>query len=157
SFGYGLRYRYGMFSQRVTDGQQVEVPDDWMRDGNPWEIPRPEAQYVVAFGGRVLVEGDRRRWMPAEHLVARAYGLVVPAHHSGHVSTLRLWEARADGTIDFDAFRRGNHADAGRSLGEADTLNWVLYPDDSTHAGRVLRLKQEAFLVSASLQDLVDR
>jgi len=157
SFGYGLRYRYGMFSQRVTDGQQVEVPDDWMRDGNPWEIPRPQAQYVVAFGGRVLVEGDRRRWMPAEHLVARAYDLVVPAHHSGHVSTLRLWEARAEGPIDFDDFRRGNHADAGRSLGEADTLNWVLYPDDSTHAGRVLRLKQEAFLVSASLQDLLDR
>ena len=157
SFGYGLRYRYGMFSQRVHDGQQVEVPDDWMRDGNPWEIARPEARYTVSFGGRVQGEGDRRRWLPAEHLVARAYDLVVPAHHSGHVSTLRLWEACAVGTIDFDAFRRGNHADAGRSLEEADTLNWVLYPDDSTQAGRVLRLKQEAFLVSASLQDLIER
>jgi starch phosphorylase len=157
SFGYGLRYRYGMFSQHVQDGQQVEVPDDWMRDGNPWEIARPEAQYVVGFGGRVHVEGDRRRWLPAEHLVARAYDLVVPAHHSGHVSTLRLWGACAEGTIDFDVFRRGNHAEAGRSLLEADTLNWVLYPDDSTNAGRVLRLKQEAFLVSASLQDLIAR
>jgi starch phosphorylase len=157
SFGYGLRYRYGMFAQRVLDGQQVEVPDDWMRDGNPWEIPRPEAQYTVGFGGRVEGEGDRRRWLPAQHLVARAYDLVVPAHHSEHVSTLRLWEACAEGTIDFDAFRRGNQADAGRALGEADTLNWVLYPDDSTHAGRVLRLKQEAFLVSASLQDLIGR
>jgi starch phosphorylase len=157
SFGYGLRYRYGMFAQRILDGQQVEVPDDWMRDGNPWEIPRPEAQYMVGFGGRVESEGDRRRWLPAQHLVARAHDLVVPAHHSDHVSTLRLWEACAEGTIDFDAFRRGNQTDAGRSLSEADTLNWVLYPDDSTHAGRVLRLKQEAFLVSASLQDLIDR
>ncbi len=157
SFGYGLRYRYGMFAQRVHDGQQVEVPDDWMRDGNPWEIARPEAQYLVGFGGRVEVEGDRRRWLPAEYLVACAHDLVVPAHHSPHVSTLRLWEARAVGTIDFEAFRRGNHADAGRALEDADTLNWVLYPDDSTHAGRVLRLKQEAFLVSASLQDLVER
>ena len=157
AFGYGLRYRYGMFSQRVHDGQQVEVPDDWMRDGNPWEIARPEARYTVSFGGRVQGEGDRRRWLPAEHLVARAYDLVVPAHHSGHVSTLRLWEACAVGTIDFDAFRRGNHLEAGRTLEEADTLNWVLYPDDSTPAGRLLRLKQEAFLVSASLQDLIER
>jgi starch phosphorylase len=157
SFGYGLRYRYGMFAQRMQDGQQVEQPDDWMRDGNPWEIARPEARYTVAFGGRVQGEGDRRRWLPAEHLVARAYDLVVPAHHSDHVSTLRLWQACATGTIDFDAFRRGEHADAGRALEEADSLNWVLYPDDSTWAGRVLRLKQEALLVSASLQDLVAR
>jgi starch phosphorylase len=157
SFGYGLRYRYGMFAQKMQDGQQVELPDDWMRDGNPWEIARPEARYTVAFGGKVQGEGDRRRWLPAEHLVARAYDLVVPAHHSGHVSTLRLWEACAQGTIDFDAFRRGEHLDAGRGLEEADSLNWVLYPDDSTWAGRVLRLKQEAFLVSASLQDLIER
>ena len=157
SFGYGLRYRYGMFAQQVHDGQQVESPDDWMRDGNPWEIARPEIRFRVGFGGRVQVEGDQRTWLPAEHLVARAFDLVVPAHHSEHVSTLRLWEACADGTLDFDVFRRGSHAEAARPLVAADTLNWVLYPDDSTHAGRVLRLKQEAFLVSASLQDLVAR
>ena len=157
SFGYGLRYRYGMFAQRIQDGQQVEQPDDWMRDGNPWEIARPAATYTVAFGGRVQGEGDRRRWLPSEHLVARAYDLVIPAHQGSHVSTLRLWQACASGTIDFDAFRRGDHVDAGRALEEADALNWVLYPDDSTWAGRVLRLKQEAFLVSASLQDLIER
>jgi len=157
SFGYGLRYRYGMFAQRIQEGQQVEQPDDWMRDGNPWEIARPQTRYTVAFGGRVQGEGDRRRWLPAEHLVARAYDLVVPAHQGQHVSTLRLWQACASGTIDFDAFRRGEQLDAGRTLEEADALNWVLYPDDSTWAGRVLRLKQEAFLVSASLQDLIER
>jgi starch phosphorylase len=157
SFGYGLRYRYGMFAQRVQDGQQVEQPDDWMRDGNPWEIARPATRYAVAFGARVQGEGDLRRWLPAEHLVARAYDLVVPAHHSAHVSTLRLWQACAQGTIDFDAFRRGEQVDAGRALEEADSLNWVLYPDDSTWAGRVLRLKQKALLVSASLQDLIER
>jgi glycogen phosphorylase len=157
SFGYGLRYRYGMFAQHIQDGQQVETPDDWMRDGNPWEVARPEAQYVVGFGGRVQVEGNRRRWLAAERLVARAFDLIVPAHHGEHVSTLRLWQACPDGTIDFDAFRRGNLADAARPLEAADTLNWVLYPDDSTYAGRVVRLKQEAFLVSASLQDLIER
>jgi len=157
SFGYGLRYRYGMFAQKMQDGRQVELPDDWMRDGNPWEIARPEVRFLVSFGGRVGMSGDRRRWMPAEQLVARAYDLVVPAHHSDHVSTLRLWEACAVGTIDFDAFRRGDQAEAGRALQAADTLNWVLYPDDSTWAGRLLRLKQEAFLVTASLQDLVAR
>jgi len=157
SFGYGLRYRYGMFSQHIQDGQQFETPDDWMRDGNPWEIARPELQYKVGFGGRVQVQGNRRRWMPAENLVAKAFDLVVPAHDSEHVSTLRLWQACADGPIDFDAFRRGNHSDAARPLEAADMLNWVLYPDDSTQAGRVLRLKQEAFLVSASLQDLIER
>ena len=128
-----------------------------MRDGNPWEIARPATRYTVAFGGRVQGEGDLRRWLPAEHLVARAYDLVVPAHHSAHVSTLRLWQACAQGTIDFDAFRRGEQVDAGRALEEAGSLNWVLYPDDSTWAGRVLRLKQEALLVSASLQDLIER
>jgi len=157
SFGYGLRYRFGMFAQRVRDGQQVELPDDWMPDGNPWEVPRPEAQYRVGFAGDVHAEGTGRRWRPADQLVARAFDLIVPAHHGERVSTLRLWQACAADPIDLDGFRHGNHVDAARPLVASELLTWVLYPDDSTEAGRVLRLKQEAFLVSASLQDLVAR
>ena len=157
SFGYGLRYRFGMFAQRIQDGQQVELPDDWMPDGNPWEVPRPEAQYRVGFGGEVHAEGTGRRWRPADEIVARAFDLIVPAHHGERVSTLRLWQACAGEPIDLDSFRHGHHIDAARPLVGAELLTWVLYPDDSTEAGRVLRLKQEAFLVSASLQDLIAR
>ena len=157
SFGYGMRYRYGMFAQRIVDGRQSEVPDDWMRDGNPWEILRPEVRYPVHFGGRVIQEGVKRRWVPAETVVAQAYDFIVPAHHSERTSTLRQWQAVSEQAIDFERFCRGEYEAAGRAQHEADLLNWVLYPDDSTHQGRRLRLKQEAFLVSASLQDVVAR
>ena len=157
SFGYGMRYRYGMFAQRIVDGRQSEVPDDWMRDGNPWEILRPEVRYPVHFGGRVIQEGVKRRWVPAETVVAQAYDFIVPAHHSERTSTLRQWQAVSEQAIDFERFCRGEYEAAGRAQHEADLLNWVLYPDDSTHQGRRLRLKQEAFLVGASLQDVVAR
>ena len=157
SFGYGMRYRYGMFAQRIVDGRQSEVPDDWMRDGNPWEILRPEVRYPVHFGGRVIQEGVKRRWVPAETVVAQAYDFIVPAHHSERTSTLRQWQAVSEQAIDFERFCRGEYEAAGRAQHDADLLNWVLYPDDSTHQGRRLRLKQEAFLVGASLQDVVAR
>jgi starch phosphorylase len=157
SFGYGLRYQYGMFAQSIEDGRQIEAPDDWMRLGNAWEIPRPELRYRVGFGGRIEVANGGRRWVPAEWLVAQAYDFIVPAHHSERVSTLRLWHACAEQPIDFSAFCSGDYALASRHRVAADALNWVLYPDDSTAAGRELRLKQEAFLVSASLQDLISR
>lgn len=158
SFGYGLRYQYGMFAQGIRDGRQVETPDDWMAQGNPWEVARPELRYPVGFGGHVEVEASgARRWVPAEALEALAYDFIVPAHHSERVSTLRQWHAQSAGTIDFNAFCQGDHQRAAAHRVAADALNWVLYPDDSTEAGRVLRLKQEAFLVSASLQDLIAR
>ena len=157
SFGYGLRYRYGMFAQQIQDGRQVEVPDAWMQAGACWDVPRPELSYPVGFGGRVLTEGGARRWIPGERLVAEAFDFIVPAHQGEHVSTLRQWQARAEDPIDFAAFSRGDHAQAARLQVQADALNWVLYPDDSSQAGRELRLKQEAFLVSASLQDLIAR
>jgi starch phosphorylase len=113
--------------------------------------------YSVGFGGRVLTEGGARRWIPAERLQAEAFDFIVPAHHGEHVSTLRQWQASAEQPIDFAAFCRGDHALAARHLVQADALNWVLYPDDSSPAGRELRLKQEAFLVSASLQDVIAR
>ncbi len=157
SFGYGLRYQYGMFAQRIQESRQIEEPDDWMRAGNPWEVPRPELRYVVGFGGHVEVEAGERRWMPAERVLAQAYDFIVPAHHSERVSTLRQWHASAERPIDFNAFCRGDLAGAASHRVAADALNWVLYPDDSTAAGRELRLKQEAFLVSASLQDVIAR
>lgn len=157
AFGYGLRYEFGMFAQRIQDGRQIEEPDAWLKAGNPWEVARPEVQYVVAFGGRVLADGHGRRWEPAQRVLAQAFDFIVPAHHSEHVATLRQWRAVAAEPIDFAAFCRGDHMAAGAHRLEADALNWVLYPDDSNDAGRELRLRQEAFLVSASLQDLLAR
>ncbi len=158
SFGYGLRYRYGMFAQATQDGRQVERPDDWLRHGALWDIERPDVEYVIGFGGRVESDGiGGRRWQPAERVIARAYDFIVPAHHGERVSTLRQWQASAEDPIDFAAFCRGDHVAAARHQVAADALNWVLYPDDSTDAGRELRLKQEALLVSASLQDLIAR
>jgi len=158
SFGYGLRYRYGMFAQGLQDSAQVERPDDWQRDGTHWDFERHEIAFIVGFGGHVEAEaGDRRRWVPDERVRARAFDFVVPAHSHRHVTTLRQWEASAEQPIDFAAFCRGDYAAAGADQLAANTLNWVLYPDDSTEAGRTLRLKQEALLVSASLQDLIAR
>jgi starch phosphorylase len=157
SFGYGLRYRYGMFAQRIQDGRQVEVPDDWLRGGDPWDVARPDTSFEVGFGGRVVVEGGHRRWLPAERVRALAHDFIVPAHHGHRVSTLRQWEAVAADPIDFAAMARGDRAQAGAAQLAAESLTWVLYPDDSTDAGRELRLRQEMLLVSASVQDLVSR
>ncbi|MCA9681011.1 MAG: glycogen/starch/alpha-glucan phosphorylase [Myxococcales bacterium] len=155
SFGYGLRYEFGMFSQRIFDGSQTEEPNDWLRDGNPWELPRPELRFTVGFGGRVVMNGVDRRWVPNEQLHATAFDFVVPGHGTRRVSVLRLWQAAPAQPIDFAAFCRGEASAQHKQ--EADALNWVLYPDDSSPAGRLLRLRQEFFLVSASLQDLIAR
>jgi len=157
SFGYGLRYEHGMFAQVIQDGRQVELPDEWLRQGNPWELVRPELRYPVGFGGMVHAEGGLRRWTPAEQLIAQAYDFVVPGHGTERVSTLRQWNAQPAHSIDFAAFCRGKHLAAARHLLESERLNWVLYPDDSTPAGRELRLRQEYFLVSASIQDMLAR
>jgi glycogen phosphorylase len=157
SFGYGVRYQYGMFAQQIAGGRQVEAPDDWLKRGNPWEIHRPELRWFVGFGGRVQADGTGRRWLPAERVIATAYDFIVPGHGTERVSTLRQWHAASENPIDFAAFCRGEHLQSGRERLSADMLNWVLYPDDSTHAGREMRLKQEFLLVSASLQDMLSR
>ena len=157
SFGYGLRYEHGMFAQVIQDGRQVELPDDWLRDGSPWELMRPELRYVVGLGGSVSGDGTQRCWTPADTLIAQAYDFIVPGHGTEHVATLRQWHAQAARSIDFAAFSRGEHAASAHHRHDAESLNWVLYPDDSTPAGRELRLKQEFFLVSASLQDMLVR
>ena len=157
SFGYGLRYTHGMFAQAIREGRQVELPDEWLKDGNPWEFPRPELRHLVGFGGVVESSGGHRSWKPAEEVAAQAVDFVVPGHATQRVSTLRQWHAQAARPIDFATFCRGEHLAAGQHLEAADSLNWVLYPDDSTAAGRLLRLKQEFFLVSASVQDMLAR
>ena len=157
AFGYGLRYRYGMFSQRIESGRQTERADDWLRDGSPWEFFRDDFTYAVPFGGRVESELGRRVWHGASQVHARAIDFIVPAHDSEHVATLRLWQAEAAQPIDYAAFSRGDYAGAAAGAHEAEVFNWVLYPDDSTAAGRTLRLKQEYFLVSASIQDMIAR
>ncbi|MBP6902004.1 MAG: glycogen/starch/alpha-glucan phosphorylase [Burkholderiaceae bacterium] len=157
SFGYGLRYEHGMFAQVIQDGRQVELPDEWLRNGNPWELLRPELRFPVGFGGMVVAEGGQRRWIPGEVILAQAYDFIVPGHATERVSTLRQWNAQPSHSIDFAAFCRGEHLAAAAHLLESERLNWVLYPDDSTPAGRELRLRQEYFLVSASVQDMLAR
>ncbi|MDH4288827.1 MAG: glycogen/starch/alpha-glucan phosphorylase, partial [Aquincola sp.] len=120
SFGYGVRYQYGMFAQQIAGGRQVEAPDDWLKRGNPWEIARPELRWFVGFGGRVQADGSGRRWLPAERVIATAYDFIVPGHGTERVSTLRQWHAASENPIDFAAFCRGEHLASGRERLAAD-------------------------------------
>ena len=157
SMGYGIRYEHGMFAQAIQDGRQVEYPDPWLAHGTPWEFLRPAVQWRVGFGGRVEHDGRHARWRPAGEVSARAHDLVVPGHGTAHVSTLRLWRAAAPEQIDLAAFNSGDYARAAGVKNEYENISWVLYPNDSTPAGRELRLRQEYFFVSASLQDILAR
>ena len=157
SFGYGIRYEYGMFAQAVMNGAQVEYPDPWLQDGTPWEFPRADISYPVCFGGWVEHINGEAKWRHAGEVAAKAYDMVVPGHATTHVSTLRLWKAVAPAHIDLSAFNTGDYARAASTKNEFENISWVLYPNDSTPAGRELRLKQEYFFVAASIQDLVKR
>ncbi len=157
SFGYGIRYEYGMFAQDIVQGRQVEHPDPWLADGTPWEFPRAGISYPVRFGGWVEQQGERAVWRHAGEVAAKAYDMVVPGHGTHRVSTLRLWKAAAPAHIDLHAFNSGDYARAAEVKNEFENISWVLYPNDSTPAGRELRLRQEYFFVSASLQDLLGR
>jgi starch phosphorylase len=157
SMGYGIRYEHGMFAQAIQDGRQVEYPDPWLADGTPWEFARPAISRRIGFGGRVEHDGRLARWHPAGEVLARAHDLVVPGHGTAHVSTLRLWRAAAPEQIDLAAFNSGDYARAAGIKNEYENISWVLYPNDSTPAGRELRLRQEYFFTSASLQDILDR
>ncbi|HOM13875.1 MAG TPA: glycogen/starch/alpha-glucan phosphorylase, partial [Rubrivivax sp.] len=157
SFGYGIRYEYGMFAQHIVDGRQVEQPDPWLGDGSPWEFPRRGVHYPVRFGGHVDHSAGRARWVPAAEVAAKAYDMVVPGHDTAKVSTLRLWKATAPAHIDLHAFNSGDYARAAEVKNEFENISWVLYPNDSTPAGRELRLRQEYFFTCASIQDIVAR
>ena len=155
--GYGIRYEYGMFAQRIVDGRQVEEPDGWLLNGNPWEFMRPEFSYDVRFGGRLTTDNGRVNWVDTDNVVAMAYDTAVPGFELTSVATLRLWSAHASSAINLDAFNRGDYIGAVEAKNQSENVSRVLYPDDSTEHGRELRLRQEFFFVSASLQDLLRR
>ncbi len=160
-FGYGIRYDYGMFRQRIIDGRQVESPDYWLTHGNPWEFPRPEICYRVRFGGHLEPIGSgadaRVRWVGTDDVLAMAYDNIIPGYGTEATNTLRLWSARASEEINLSAFNSGNYFGAVESKNHSENVSRVLYPDDSTLSGRELRLRQEYFFCSASLQDIVHR
>ena len=161
--GYGIRYEYGMFRQQIVGGQQVETPDYWLTRGNPWEFQRPEVNYRVRFGGRVQRrEGTNAPygaadWVDTHDVRAVAYDTIIPGYGTQATNTLRLWSARATEEIDLSAFNRGNYMGAVESKNQSENVSRVLYPDDSTPSGRELRLHQEYFFCSASVQDLLRR
>ncbi|MBP6711889.1 MAG: glycogen/starch/alpha-glucan phosphorylase [Propionivibrio sp.] len=155
SWGYGMRYEYGMFAQSIINGCQVEHPDSWLVDGTPWEFPRPRTHCTVRFGGTAEHHGEWAEWNAAEAVEARAFDYVIPGHGTDRVSTLRLWKAGAPAQIDLNAFNSGDYARAAEFKNRFENISWVLYPNDSTPAGRELRLRQEYFFVAASLQDIL--
>jgi starch phosphorylase len=160
--GYGIRYDHGLFRQVIRDGWQQEYPEEWLSFGNPWEFARPEVRYDIHFGGRVETKtssaGVRRSvWHPAETIEAVAYDTPIVGWRGRHVNPLRLWSARAVDPLRLDAFNMGDHVGALSEQARAEAISKILYPSDATPAGQELRLRQEYFFVSASLQDLVAR
>ncbi|MES2698225.1 MAG: glycogen/starch/alpha-glucan phosphorylase [Pseudomonadota bacterium] len=157
AYGYGIRYVNGMFRQAIDDGWQRELPETWLAHGNPWEFERRESSYLIGFGGEVQPVGDRVEWNPAERVEATAVDTPVVGWRGKRVNTLRLWTAVALDPIRLDAFNAGDYQTALAEEVRADTLVRVLYPADSSPAGQELRLRQEYFFTSASIQDIVRR
>jgi len=161
-YGYGIRYEYGMFYQRLRNGFQFEQPDNWLRYGNPWEFPRAEILYPIHFCGRVVEFKDEKgeltyHWTDTEDVMAMAYDTPVPGFGSGTVNNLRLWTAKSSRDFDLQYFNAGDYIKAVENKNFSETLSKVLYPSDSTLMGRELRLRQEYFFISASIQDIIRR
>ena len=157
AYGYGIRYENGLFRQRFEGGQQVEAAEDWLSTPNPWEFERPEAAYTIGFKGAVETVDGKRRWVPSETVMASAHDMPVIGWQGRWANTLRLWGAKPTTQFDLERFNRGDYAAAAEPEALARTLSRVLYPDDTTQAGKDLRLKQEYFLTSAALQDILRR
>ncbi|MGB5312636.1 MAG: glycogen/starch/alpha-glucan phosphorylase [Polyangiales bacterium] len=158
--GYGLRYEFGIFEQRIHDGWQVERTDKWLRQGNPWEVARPEYAYPVGFGGHTESYEDeqgryRVRWRPDTAVKGVAYATPIPGYKVNNMNMLRLWAAEATETFDFGSFNVGDYYGAVERKVASETLTKVLYPNDEPAQGKELRLRQQYFLVSCSLQDLL--
>ncbi|NZD64388.1 glycogen/starch/alpha-glucan phosphorylase [Rhizobium sp. WYCCWR 11290] len=162
AYGYGIRYVHGLFRQQMADGWQVELPENWLAHGNPWEFERRESSYEIGFGGAVefiTTHDDQPRyvWKPAERVIAAAFDTPAVGWRGKRVNTLRLWSAQPIDPILLDAFNAGDHIGALRESNKAESLTRVLYPADATPAGQELRLRQEFFFSSASLQDILRR
>ncbi|HYG31602.1 MAG TPA: glycogen/starch/alpha-glucan family phosphorylase, partial [Methylophilaceae bacterium] len=179
--GYGIRYEYGMFRQSIESGQQVEKPDNWLRYGNIWEFQRPEHIYIIKFFGRVvefpasqkleystmggdgklpmvdfpLTKENEHHWVDCETVVAMAYDVPIPGYDTQTVNNLRLWAAKATHEFDLRHFNEGNYEKAVEQRNDSETISKVLYPNDTSALGRQLRLKQQYFFVSASIQDIL--
>ena len=161
-YGYGIRYEYGMFHQGIEEGRQVEHPDNWLRYGSPWEFPRPEVLYQVKFHGRVVNFTDEHgrlhfHWVDSDDVMAMAYDYPIPGYDTGTVNNMRLWAAKSSRDFNLKFFNEGDYIGAVEDKNESENLSKVLYPDDTTEMGRELRLKQQYFFVSASLQDMLYR
>ncbi len=162
AYGYGIRYAHGLFRQEMSEGWQVELPEDWLAHGNPWEFERRESAYEIGFGGHVEpitdMDGEvRHEWHPTDHFLAVAYDTPIVGWRANRVNTLRLWSAQPIDPILLDKFNSGDHIGALEESARAEAITRVLYPADSTMAGQELRLRQEFFFSSASLQDIVRR
>ncbi|MGH8223150.1 MAG: glycogen/starch/alpha-glucan phosphorylase, partial [Woeseiaceae bacterium] len=160
--GYGIRYQYGMFHQRIENGYQVEEPDPWLRQGFPWEIERYEYRQTVKFGGRstTYADGDgrtRHGWADTHDVLAIPYDVPIPGYRNDIVNTLRLWSAAATDEFDLEEFNAGSYTDAVASKNAAENITMVLYPNAANECGQELRLRQQYFLASASLQDTMRR
>lgn len=157
--GYGIRYEYGMFRQTIENGYQVEEPDHWLRNGNPWELERPEFTQVIKFGGHVETVSDVHRkprlvWMDTSDVLAIPYDVPISGYKNNTVNTLRLWSASTTDVFNLDDFNAGSYSEAVEAKNNAEHISMVLYPNDSSENGKELRLKQQYFLASASLQDV---
>ncbi len=160
--GYGIRYEYGMFRQKIENGYQIEEPDHWLRDGNPWELERPEFTQRVHFGGRSELYQDangitRNRWVDTHDVLAVPYDVPVPGYRNGTVNSLRLWKAAATDEFDLGEFNAGSYPESVAAKNAAEHITMVLYPNDSSENGKELRLRQQYFLASASLKDTLRR
>ncbi len=157
AYGYGIRYEHGLFRQRFEGGQQVETPEDWLNQAHPWEFARPESAYTIPFKGHIETRDGREVWVPGETVLAEAHDTPVIGWQGKWANTLRLWAAKPTTMFDLERFNRGDYAAAAEPEALARTLSRVLYPDDTTYQGKELRLKQEFFLTSAALQDILRR
>lgn len=162
AYGYGIRYEYGIFFQQIKNGHQVETPDNWLRYGNPWEISRPEYLYPINFYGRVEqyqdAKGDiRSRWVDTSNVMAMAYDTPIPGFGTETINTLRLWGAKSTRGFELNYFNHGDYIRAVEDKNTSENISRVLYPNDNMHEGKELRLKQEYFLVAATLQDIIRR
>ena len=162
AIGYGIRYNYGIFRQEIENGYQKEQPDDWLIHSSAlWEIPRDEIKYPVSFGGSVqstMINGKMKFiWNPQETVYGMAYDMPIVGYEGKTVNTLRLWSAKARDEFDFSEFNDGDYTEAVRKKIAAENISQVLYPNDTLYMGKVLRLKQQYFFVSCSLQDIIAR
>jgi starch phosphorylase len=160
--GYGIRYEYGMFRQHIEHGRQMEEPDHWLRDGNPWELERPEHTRRIQYGGRTESYRDAHgrthvRWVDSHDVLAVPYDTPIPGYRNDTVNVLRLWSAAATDEFDLGEFNAGSYTESVAAKNAAENITMVLYPNDASENGKELRLRQQYFLASASLQDVLDR